>query len=82
MDDALFMGKWDERNIANLATILNCFFLFLGLKINLLKSNLFGVGRASHEVEDLAMVTGCSTANMSFSYLRLSVGTSISRVDN
>lgn len=81
-DNILFMGEWDEKNITKLVTILNCFFLVSRLKINMLKFNLFGVGRASHEIEDYVVVAGRSTVNMLFSYLGLSLVTSISNVDN
>lgn len=43
-DDTLFFEEWDEQNIANLVTILNFFYLVSGLKLNLQKSNLLGIG--------------------------------------
>lgn len=43
-DDALFMGEWDDRNIEYLIIIRNCFYLVFGLRINLHKSKLYGVG--------------------------------------
>lgn len=55
-----FLGEWDELNIRNIIRILRCFHLILGLRINLIKSNLFGVGVNDHEVSTMAIFTGCS----------------------
>ncbi|KAL4573164.1 hypothetical protein LXL04_019961 [Taraxacum kok-saghyz] len=63
-DDVLFMGEWEERNIQNLIFILRCFFMASGLKINLLKSNLFGIAASEAEVCALASFTGCSAESM------------------
>nr|GEW65695.1 RNA-directed DNA polymerase, eukaryota, nucleotide-binding alpha-beta plait domain protein [Tanacetum cinerariifolium] len=42
-DDAVFIGKWDKSNINTIVSVLICFFLSAGLKINLHKSNLMGI---------------------------------------
>nr|GEY75654.1 RNA-directed DNA polymerase, eukaryota, reverse transcriptase zinc-binding domain protein [Tanacetum cinerariifolium] len=42
-DDAMFIGKWDKSNINVIVSVLNCFFLASGLKINLHKSKLIGI---------------------------------------
>lgn len=65
-DDALFMGDWDERNVRNLIIILRCFFMVSGLKINLFKSSLMGVGVADSEVVSLTSLTGCAAASFPF----------------
>ncbi|XP_023751604.1 uncharacterized protein LOC111899957 [Lactuca sativa] len=39
VDDAIFLGVWNKDNIENLITILNCFYLISGLRINLQKPN-------------------------------------------
>lgn len=54
VDDALFLGKWDERNIRNIITILRCFYMVYGLNINLFKSSLVGVGVDQIQVVSLA----------------------------
>nr|GEY88346.1 RNA-directed DNA polymerase, eukaryota [Tanacetum cinerariifolium] len=43
-DDAVFIGEWSEKNLVNLVRILDCFYLASGLKINLHKSQVLGVG--------------------------------------
>lgn len=62
----LFMGELDDRNVVNLITILNCFYLVSGLRINLQKLNLYGVGTTMQDVEEMDVVTGCSGANNPF----------------
>ncbi|GJT92047.1 hypothetical protein Tco_1080892 [Tanacetum coccineum] len=81
-DDAIFLGEWDENNIKNLITILNCFYLVSGLRLNLSKSNLHGIGVTSHEVSRLANITGCAAARIPFRYLGLPVGSNMGRIQN
>nr|GEX16998.1 reverse transcriptase domain, reverse transcriptase zinc-binding domain protein [Tanacetum cinerariifolium] len=56
--------------------------LFRGLKINISKSNLYGVGVSSEEIEDMAVGTGCSASNIPFSYLGLPIGSNMSKISN
>nr|GEV90309.1 RNA-directed DNA polymerase, eukaryota [Tanacetum cinerariifolium] len=53
-DDAVFIGKWDKSNISTLVNVLNCFFLASGLKINLHKSKLMGIGISQNDVTRLS----------------------------
>nr|GEW62821.1 hypothetical protein [Tanacetum cinerariifolium] len=43
-DDVVFVGEWPDDNLANLVRILQCFQLASGLKINMQKSQVMGVG--------------------------------------
>ncbi|GJS94540.1 RNA-directed DNA polymerase, eukaryota [Tanacetum coccineum] len=81
-DDVIFLGEWDENNIKNLITILNCFYLVSGLCLNLSKSNLHGIGVTSHEVSILANITGCAAARIPFRYLGLPVGSNLRHIQN
>lgn len=74
------MGEWDERNVHNLIQILRCFYMVSGLKINLSKSNLLGVGMVFPKVISMDSITGCSPAAFPFSYLGAPVGGSMVRV--
>ncbi|GJV51737.1 putative RNA-directed DNA polymerase, eukaryota, reverse transcriptase zinc-binding domain protein [Tanacetum coccineum] len=56
-DDALFFGKWSRSNARNLVLILKCFEEASGLKVNLSKSRLFGVGVNLDEVEAVALAS-------------------------
>ncbi|XP_071729199.1 uncharacterized protein [Rutidosis leptorrhynchoides] len=55
VDDMIFFGDWNTTNILNLMKLLKCFELTSGLKINIHKSHLFGVGVDNSEVESVAM---------------------------
>lgn len=53
-DDALFFGEWSRTNVINLVCILDCFYDVSGLKVNLSKRGLYGVGVNNLEVENVA----------------------------
>nr|GEV22981.1 RNA-directed DNA polymerase, eukaryota [Tanacetum cinerariifolium] len=73
IDDALFIGEWSRSNIVSLTSILDCFHLISGLKINYHKSNLFGVGVPFDEVILMALITGCNAFSPPFNYLGLPI---------
>ncbi|XP_021994139.1 uncharacterized protein LOC110890798 [Helianthus annuus] len=58
-DDALILGEWSRDNITSVARILRIFYLCSGLRINLHKSNIFGVGVDDHEVDSMMDLLGC-----------------------
>ncbi|XP_024964849.1 uncharacterized protein LOC112505134 [Cynara cardunculus var. scolymus] len=49
-DDVLIMGEWSRLNATNLVRLLRCFQLSSGLKVNMQKSNIMGVGADYDEV--------------------------------
>ncbi|GKD75383.1 putative RNA-directed DNA polymerase, partial [Tanacetum coccineum] len=73
-DDALFFGEWTRLNASNLINILRCFELGSGLKVNLDKSKLYGVGVPTSEVTSVASSLGCAHGVLPFIYLGLPVG--------
>ncbi|GJS69816.1 RNA-directed DNA polymerase, eukaryota [Tanacetum coccineum] len=78
-DDVVFVGEWSDSNINNIIHVLQCFFLALGLKINIHKSKLMGIGVSSIEVDNAAKKVGCATFTTPFHYLSVKVGGSMSR---
>ncbi|GKE41082.1 hypothetical protein Tco_1464487 [Tanacetum coccineum] len=78
-DDVVFMGEWSGSNINNIIHVLQCFFLALGLKININKSKLMWIGVSSIEVDNAAKKVGCVTLTAPFHYLGVKVGGSMSR---
>ncbi|GJY75974.1 hypothetical protein Tco_0481090 [Tanacetum coccineum] len=74
VDDALFFGEWSRLNAKNLILVLKCFEMASGLKINLCKSRLFGIGVPISEVEEIASSIGCRHDVIPFLYLGLPVG--------
>ncbi|GJW36548.1 RNA-directed DNA polymerase, eukaryota [Tanacetum coccineum] len=79
-DDAVFIGEWSEKNVENIMHILHCFSLVSGLKINLQKSHLLGVGISTEIVNAAAMFLGCSVMRAPFKYLGVMVGGNMSLV--
>nr|GEV66329.1 hypothetical protein [Tanacetum cinerariifolium] len=54
-------GEWDASNINTIVKVLKCFFMAFGLKINIQKSKLMGLGVHLDEVDSKARLIGCST---------------------
>nr|KAJ0226344.1 hypothetical protein LSAT_V11C100032810 [Lactuca sativa] len=79
-DNALFVGDWSRRNINCLVDLLDCFYGASGLRLNLQKSNLYGVGVDFLEVKALAAVTGCRAEKFPFFYLGLPVGVNMGKI--
>nr|GFA69509.1 hypothetical protein [Tanacetum cinerariifolium] len=78
-NDVVFVGEWSDDNLANLVRILQCFQLASGLKINMQKSQVLGVGVPSNVVIDGASTIGCNVMNSPFKYLGVTVGDHMSR---
>lgn len=76
-DDAIFFGSWSRGNACNLMAILKCFEKVSGLRVNLNKSRVFGVGVTSTEVDDMATIMGCRVGSIPFSYLGLPIGSDL-----
>ncbi|GJY17363.1 putative RNA-directed DNA polymerase, eukaryota, reverse transcriptase zinc-binding domain protein [Tanacetum coccineum] len=73
-NDVIIFGDWSSVNAHNLISILRCFYLISGLKINVQKSNVFGVGVTDAEVSHMAHIIGCGAAKFPFKYLGILVG--------
>ncbi|GJW56265.1 RNA-directed DNA polymerase, eukaryota [Tanacetum coccineum] len=78
-DDAVFIGKWDKANVITIVNMLKCFYLASGLKINIHKSKIMGIGTTHEEVSSAANIIGCNTFSSPFNYLGVKVGSSSSR---
>nr|GEW61332.1 arginine repressor C-terminal-like domain-containing protein [Tanacetum cinerariifolium] len=59
---------------------LKCFEVALGLKVNIAKSCLFGVGVPNSDVETVAFSPGCSHDTIPFMYLGLPMGSQMGSV--
>ncbi|GJZ91854.1 RNA-directed DNA polymerase, eukaryota [Tanacetum coccineum] len=73
-DDAVFIDEWSNANLSGIMHILHCFLLSSGLKINLKKSHLLGVGTSNDSIIAAALKLGCSVMKTPFKYLRVMVG--------
>lgn len=74
VDDALIFGSWSRLSFYNLVYILNCLYAISGLKINLNKSRLFGVGVDCEEVKEHATFISFRMDKFPFSYLGILFG--------
>ncbi|GKF83553.1 RNA-directed DNA polymerase, eukaryota, partial [Tanacetum coccineum] len=79
-DDAVFIREWTNDNLRGIMQILHCFSLSSGLKINLSKSQLLGVGVDSATVYSAALNIGCSVMKTPFKYLGVMVGGNMAKL--
>nr|GEY07081.1 RNA-directed DNA polymerase, eukaryota [Tanacetum cinerariifolium] len=73
-------GEWSDSNLDNMLRILNCFYLASGLRINVSKSQVLGIGVPSDIVQQGASRIGCDIMKMPFKYLGVMVGDNMSRL--
>ncbi|KAI3775666.1 hypothetical protein L1987_45415 [Smallanthus sonchifolius] len=81
-DDAMVMGEWSQYNFKALKRILRIFHLCSGLRINLHKSSLFGLGKNMEDVVIQASDMGCRSGETPFKYLGILVGANMSRISS
>uniref|UniRef100_A0A251U4I0 Putative RNA-directed DNA polymerase, eukaryota, Reverse transcriptase zinc-binding domain protein n=1 Tax=Helianthus annuus TaxID=4232 RepID=A0A251U4I0_HELAN len=81
-DDVIFLGEWSNINALNLSRILRCFYLASGLRVNLSKCSLYGVGVGEQEIIHMASVLCCKVGSFPFKYLGLQVGANMNLVKN
>ncbi|KAJ0535016.1 putative RNA-directed DNA polymerase [Helianthus annuus] len=81
-DDALVIGDWSESSILNVVRVLRGFHICSGLRINLAKSNIYGIGVSASEVESMASLVGCKPDHLPFKYLGLTVGANMNCINN
>ncbi|GKC88889.1 RNA-directed DNA polymerase, eukaryota [Tanacetum coccineum] len=80
VDDAVFVGEWSDSNLDRILQVLQCFYLASGLKINVQKSNLMGVGVNHYDLVEAVAKLGRSILKTPFKYLGVTVESSMSRV--
>nr|GEX77340.1 RNA-directed DNA polymerase, eukaryota [Tanacetum cinerariifolium] len=78
-DDVVFISKWDKANFTTIVHVLKCFFLASGLKINIYKSKLIGIGVPNDEVTTTANLIRYTTFTTPFNYLGVKVEVPSSR---
>ncbi|MFS7958360.1 putative RNA-directed DNA polymerase [Helianthus anomalus] len=81
-DDCVLMGEWARNNVKNVVLLLRCFYLCSGLKINMSKSSIFGIGVENGDVEAMASILKCKVGETPFAHLGIMVGAKMSRVVN
>lgn len=74
VDDTLFLREPTMKNLWSLKTILRCFELASGLKINFSKSNVFRINVSSEFLGVAVRFLHCIVGQLPFKYLGLLVG--------
>jgi len=73
-DNALFMCEDSFSNVFTIKTILRCFELVSGLKINFHKSKLASINVDRNTLGTYAKTLNCNTMRIPFKYLGLEIG--------
>nr|GEY37988.1 RNA-directed DNA polymerase, eukaryota, reverse transcriptase zinc-binding domain protein [Tanacetum cinerariifolium] len=68
--------------IDKIRSILRVFYLASGLKINIHKSNIYGIGVNEDEVYNMASNAGCIASNIPFNYLGLPIGSNMKSISS
>ncbi|GJT20008.1 hypothetical protein Tco_0878714 [Tanacetum coccineum] len=63
-DDVIITTDWNAKDMDNIIRVLHVFYLASGLKINIHKSNIYGIGVNKDEVLSMASNAGCIAANL------------------
>jgi len=74
VDDSLFIGEATMANLWALKTILRCFELASGLKVNFYKSQVMGVNVGGGFLGLAERFLYCRVGSVPFTYLGLPVG--------
>nr|GEZ35986.1 putative RNA-directed DNA polymerase, eukaryota, reverse transcriptase zinc-binding domain protein [Tanacetum cinerariifolium] len=78
--DVIIRSEWNLNAMEYIIRILNIFCIAFRLKINIHKSNVYGVGVSSNEVEIMASYMECEVGFFPFTYLGLPIGLNMSRI--
>ncbi|KAJ0921865.1 putative reverse transcriptase zinc-binding domain-containing protein [Helianthus annuus] len=81
-DDVMFIGDWSITNINNLRRLLRCFYLASGLKVNLAKCSIYGIGVSDQEVQQMASYLRCKKGTFPFIHLGLPIGANMNLARN
>ncbi|GKB67159.1 RNA-directed DNA polymerase, eukaryota [Tanacetum coccineum] len=68
------------RDLENIIRVLHVFYLASGLKINIHKSYIYGIGVNEDEVYNMASNAGCIAGNIPFNYLGLPIGSNMKSI--
>nr|GFA69946.1 putative RNA-directed DNA polymerase, eukaryota, reverse transcriptase zinc-binding domain protein [Tanacetum cinerariifolium] len=78
VDDVIITTEWNANDLDNIIRVLQVFYLAFGLKINIQKSNIYGIGVLDVDVSSMASNSGCASGSFPFTYLGLPIGSNMS----
>ncbi|XP_071687390.1 uncharacterized protein [Rutidosis leptorrhynchoides] len=81
-DDVIIMSEWRTRELGNIIQLLNVFYLVSGLKINVAKSHVYGIGVSPQIVNMVAGYFGCSVGSFPTTYLGIPIGSNMKLVSS
>ncbi|GKA69148.1 RNA-directed DNA polymerase, eukaryota, reverse transcriptase zinc-binding domain protein [Tanacetum coccineum] len=73
-DDVVITTDWSPLDMENIICVLQVSYFTSGLKINIHKSNVYGVGVFDNEVHSMENNIGCSPGSFPLLYLGLPIG--------
>ncbi|GJX86071.1 reverse transcriptase domain-containing protein, partial [Tanacetum coccineum] len=79
-DDVIITTDWNAKDMDNTIRVLHVFYLASGLKINIHKSNIYGIGVNKDEVLSMASNAGCIAGDIPFNYLGLPIGSNMKSI--
>ncbi|GKB02780.1 putative RNA-directed DNA polymerase, eukaryota, reverse transcriptase zinc-binding domain protein [Tanacetum coccineum] len=74
------VGNGLISDLENIIRVLHVFYLASGLKINIHKSNIYGIRVNEDEVYNMASNAGCIAGNIPFNYLGLPIGSNMKSI--
>ncbi|GJT75675.1 putative RNA-directed DNA polymerase, eukaryota, reverse transcriptase zinc-binding domain protein [Tanacetum coccineum] len=81
-NDVVILTDWNTNDMKNIVRTLNSFYMASGLKINISKSNVYGVGVSEENLEAMAILAGCLAGSLPFTYLGLPIGKNMKLTDS
>ncbi|GJZ96322.1 putative RNA-directed DNA polymerase, eukaryota, reverse transcriptase zinc-binding domain protein [Tanacetum coccineum] len=82
VNDVIITTDWNFGDLDNIIRVLHVFYLASSLKINIHKSNRFGIGVPNGDVVNMARRTGCTSRIFPFTYLGLLIGSNMNLVSS
>ncbi|GJS58687.1 putative RNA-directed DNA polymerase, eukaryota, reverse transcriptase zinc-binding domain protein [Tanacetum coccineum] len=70
----------NAKDMDNIIRVLHVFYLASGLKLNIHKSNIYGIGVNKDEVLSMASNAGCIAGDIPFNYLGLPIGSNMKSI--
>ncbi|GJS67900.1 putative RNA-directed DNA polymerase [Tanacetum coccineum] len=76
-DNVIIITEWNPCDLDNIICDLHVFYLASSLKININKSNIYGIGVSDDEVSNMARNSGCVAGSFPFTYLGFLIGSTM-----
>ncbi|XP_071695208.1 uncharacterized protein [Rutidosis leptorrhynchoides] len=81
-DDVIILSEWHRNELHHILLVLQIFYLVSGLKINVAKSHIFGIGVDIIEVDNFSLEAGCCSGTFPTMYLGVPIGANMKRVSS